>query len=43
MIPGVNLISRKASIISINGAGGLVNRGFRGRSPIRKSEGSKDN
>ena len=43
MIPRVNIISRKASIASINGAGRpgegyseLLSRDFRGQSPLRK-------
>ena len=44
MIPGANIISRKASVASVNRAGGSepLNRGFRGWSPIRKFLGSKE-
>ena len=44
MIPGANIISRKASVASVNRAGGSepLSRGFRGWSSIRKSLGSKE-
>ena len=44
MIPGANIISRKASVASVNRAGGSepLSRGFRGLSPIRKVLGSKE-
>ena len=44
MIPGANIISRKASVASVNRAGGSepLSRGFRGWSPIRKFLGSKE-
>ena len=50
IIPGVNIIGRKVGIASINvsGGGGRVgvfqdpNRGFRGRSTLRKCLGSKE-
>ena len=44
MIPGANIISGKASVASVNRAGGSkpLSRGFRGWSPIRKSLGSKE-
>ena len=44
MIPGANIISRKASVASVNRAGGSepLSRGFRGWSPIRKVLGSKE-
>ena len=40
MIPGVNIISRKASLASINGAGGV--RGHCVLHPLRKFLGSKE-
>ena len=46
MIPGVNIIGGKVSIASANRAGGLeyseTQRGFRGRSSLRKILGSKE-
>ena len=48
MIPEVNIISGKASVASVNGAGGSdggsesLSRDFRGRSPLRKFLGSKE-
>ena len=44
MIPGANIISGKASVVSVNRAGGSepLSRGFRGWSPIRKFLGSKE-
>ena len=44
MISGANIISGKASVASVNRAGGSepLGRGFRGWSPIRKSLGSKE-
>ena len=49
MILGVNIICRKASIASVNGAGGGVwghseppSRGFKGWSSLRKFLGSKE-
>ena len=48
MIPEVNIISKKASIASINRAKGsqghseLLSRGFRGQSFLRKFLGSKE-
>ena len=48
MIPEVNIISGKASIVSFNGAGGSgggsesLSRDFRGQSPLRKFLDSKD-
>ena len=37
MIPGVNIISRKASAVSVNGAGG-----FRRWNPLKKLLGTKE-
>ena len=44
MIPGENIISRKASVASINRAGEseALSRGFRGWSPLRRFLGSKE-
>ena len=44
MIPGANIISGKASVASVNRAGGseFLSRGFRGWSPLRKFLGSKE-
>ena len=44
MIPGANIISRKASVASIRGAGRSepLSRGFNGWSPLRKFVGSKE-
>ena len=44
MIPGANIISGKATVVSINRAGGSesISRGFRGWSPLRKFLGSKE-
>ena len=50
MIPGVNMISRKASVATVNGAGGCVgwecseplSGGFRGEAPVRKFLGPKE-
>ena len=48
MIPEVNIISGKASIVSINGARGSgggsesLGKDFRGQSPLRKFLGSKE-
>ena len=44
MIPGANIISGKASVVSVNRAGGSepLSRGFRGWNPIRKFLGSKE-
>ena len=42
MIPGVNKISRKASIVSINRAGGSRGCSEWGKSPLRKILGSKE-
>ena len=48
MIPEVNIISGKASIASVNGAGGSggnsesLSGDFRGQSPLRKFLGSKE-
>ena len=48
MIPEGNIISRKASIASVNrtvffgGALSLLVGGFRGQNPLRKLLGSKD-
>ena len=48
MIPGANIISQKASVASINGAGGgagehcePLSRKGRGRSPLREFSGPK--
>ena len=48
MIPEVNIISGKASVVSVNGAGGSgggsesLSGDFRGWSPLRKFLGSKE-
>ena len=47
MIPEVNIIGRKVSVMSVNGAVGSgvfwdPSRGFRGRSTLRKFLGSKE-
>ena len=44
MIPGENIISRKASVASINrvGRSEALSRGFRGWSPLRRFLGSKE-
>ena len=44
MIPEANIISGKASIVSINGTAGSepLSRGFRGQSPLQKCLGSKE-
>ena len=44
MILGANIISGKASVASVNRAGGseFLSRGFRGWSPQRKFLGSKE-
>ena len=44
MTPGANIISGKASLVSINRAGGSesISQGFRGWSPLRKFLGSKE-
>ena len=48
MIPEVNIISEKASVVSVNGAGGSgggsesLSGDFRGQSPLRKFLGSKE-
>ena len=43
MIPGANIISRKASVASVNRAGGYEpHRGFRGGSLLRKFLGLKE-
>ena len=44
MIPDANIISAKASIVSINGTAGSesLSRGFRGQSPLQKNLGSKE-
>ena len=44
MIPGANIISGKASVMSVNRAGRSepFSRGFRGRSFLRKFLGSKE-
>ena len=48
MIPEVNIISGKASVVSVNGAGGSggdsesLSGDFRGQSPLRKFFGSKE-
>ena len=44
MIPEANIISGKASIVSINGTAGSepLSRGFRGQSPLQKFLGSKE-
>ena len=44
MIPGANIISRKASVASINGVGRSepLSRGFNGWSSLRKFLGSKE-
>ena len=48
MIPEVNIISGKASVASVNGAGGSgggsesLSGDFRGWSPLRKFLGSKE-
>ena len=48
MIPGVNIISEKASVVSVNRAGGPggcyepQSNGFRGQSPLRKFWGPKE-
>ena len=47
MIPGVNIISRKASVVSVNGTVGFggcsepLSRGFRSQSPLRRFLSSK--
>ena len=44
MIPGANIISGKASLASVNRAGGSepLSKGFRGWSPLRKILVSKE-
>ena len=46
MIPRAHIISRKASKVSIGGAGGKhsepLSEGCRGQSPLRKFEGSRE-
>ena len=44
MIPGANIISRKASVANVNRAGWSepLNRGFKGWSPLKKLFGSKE-
>ena len=46
IIPGVYISSGKASIESVNGTGGghpePLSRGFKGQSPLRNFEGSKE-
>ena len=44
MIPEANTITRKASVVSINRAGGseTLSRGFRRQSPLRKFFGYKE-
>ena len=44
MIPGANIISGKASLASVNRAGGSepLSKGFRGWSPLRKYLVSKE-
>ena len=44
MIPGANIINRKASVASVNRAWGSepLSRGFRGWRPLRKFLGSKE-
>ena len=43
MIPGANIISRKASVASVNRAGGYEpHRGFRGGSLLRKLLGLRE-
>ena len=43
MIPGANIISRKASVASVNRAGGYEpHRGFMGGSLLRKFLGLKE-
>ena len=44
MVPEANIISGKASIVSINETGGSdpLSRGFRGQRPLQKVLGSKE-
>ena len=48
MIPEVNIISREASVVSVNGVGGFgggaasLSRDFRGQSPLTKFLVSKE-